>query len=425
MINGTIGFSFVPFRITLPKFPGFPNNVKLPSFGNWQGFGKFGAGRGPPSIPFLNEILDDSEKYRNGILMAIANVTTRNNNNNNNKSNIISLNPNKNFMKFSLKEWIDNKIANRRGLLVWLLPALYAQMVVLRAAFPFVYNRMMQYIQPELVALSLMLSTATGSRVVQTGIWTSVFIGTGFMFYDTLAAGAGWLAVTPSNDSYAIVTGASSGLGKAIAIQLHQRGYKLILIARRIEEMDKIRSSLIKTSSTSSSSASSSSASSSSSESITKSSSSPASYNFDSKINNDNNINMNRSTNSTTKRILSQNTDRDSVILIPIDLRDPEASKFILNKLKEKGVLNKVDVLVNNAGIADRSPFLASSTTHNTDMIDVNIHSTVSLIRDIAPMMTARGRGRIMIISSIAGEGPGPGVAVYAATKAFLSSFAK
>jgi short-subunit dehydrogenase len=72
-----------------------------------------------------------------------------------------------------------------------------------------------------------------------------------------------------------------------------------------------------------------------------------------------------------------------------------------------------------------RSSFIKSAPSPLSDIIDLNVKSTVLLTRLLAPRIARRGSGgRIMIIGSLASVGPGPDVAVYAATKAFLHSFA-
>ena len=59
---------------------------------------------------------------------------------------------------------------------------------------------------------------------------------------------------------------------------------------------------------------------------------------------------------------------------------------------------------MNNAGAGDRNDFLASSSQRASDTVDLNIQSVLSLTHVIAPHMVRRRRGRILIVSSIAGE---------------------
>ena len=86
---------------------------------------------------------------------------------------------------------------------------------------------------------------------------------------------------------------------------------------------------------------------------------------------------------------------------------------------------DKIDVLVNNAGCGSRGPFIGSPIEALLDAVDLNVRATVLLTRLLAPRIAKRGSGgRILIVGSLSSVGPGPSVAVYAATKAFLGSFA-
>ncbi len=84
-----------------------------------------------------------------------------------------------------------------------------------------------------------------------------------------------------------------------------------------------------------------------------------------------------------------------------------------------------IDLLVNNAGFGSYGKFWERSGETAQGQIDVNIAALVRLTHAATGAMVARGRGSICNVSSVAGNQPGPGNAVYAATKAFVTSFSE
>ena len=84
-----------------------------------------------------------------------------------------------------------------------------------------------------------------------------------------------------------------------------------------------------------------------------------------------------------------------------------------------------VDILVNNAGLGDSGPFATSGPIRNEQMTLVNVVALTSLTRHLLPQMIAKRRGGILNVSSSAGFLPMPGSAVYAATKAYVTSFSE
>jgi uncharacterized protein len=84
-----------------------------------------------------------------------------------------------------------------------------------------------------------------------------------------------------------------------------------------------------------------------------------------------------------------------------------------------------IDFLINNAGFGDYRPFAESDRTRVAAMIAVNITALTELTRVVVPGMIARGAGRILNVASTAAFRPGPGGAVYAATKAYVLSFSE
>jgi short-subunit dehydrogenase len=105
------------------------------------------------------------------------------------------------------------------------------------------------------------------------------------------------------------------------------------------------------------------------------------------------------------------------------DLSNPSAPSEIFDELIYDKI--DVDVLINNAGFGLLGPFSELSLQEQLDMIQVNITSLVHLTGLILPSMIKRGNGKIMNVASTAAFQPGPNMAVYYASKAFVLSFSK
>jgi uncharacterized protein len=108
-------------------------------------------------------------------------------------------------------------------------------------------------------------------------------------------------------------------------------------------------------------------------------------------------------------------------IVLPADLSLPETPKLIFEKLSAQNI--SVDVLVNNAGFGTHSSFVETSLPRQLEMLQVNIAALTELTGLFLPGMIQRRRGGILNVGSVAGFVPGPGMAVYYATKAFVLSF--
>jgi short-subunit dehydrogenase len=104
----------------------------------------------------------------------------------------------------------------------------------------------------------------------------------------------------------------------------------------------------------------------------------------------------------------------------PCDLGDRAQRDTLIARIEADGA---IDVLVNNAGLLDTTAFESMDPASIDALIDVNLHAPIQLTRAALPAMLARGSGRILDISSMAGSSCLPGVAVYGATKSALSHF--
>lgn len=160
----------------------------------------------------------------------------------------------------------------------------------------------------------------------------------------------------------ALITGASMGIGRELALLFAQDKHDLVLVAR---SEDKLR--------------------------------------------------------SLAAELSSQHSIRAEVIAA--DLVDPSAPARIFEEVERRGLT--VDALVNNAGFGSNGPFVELEPRHELEMVQVNITALLHLTRLFLPGMVARGRGRVLNIASTAGFQPGPGMATYYASKAFVLSFSE
>lgn len=163
--------------------------------------------------------------------------------------------------------------------------------------------------------------------------------------------------------SCALVTGASSGLGEEFATQLAGRVGKLILIARREDRLEEIAAQL------------------------------------------------------------RQSHPRTAVVVIAADLSDKKERQAVADKICDWGFVP--DLLVNNAGLGDYGEFVTAEWKTLEAMLEVNIVALTHLSHLFAPGMARKGTGHILNVSSLAATIPIPDFAVYAATKAYVSSFSE
>ena len=112
-------------------------------------------------------------------------------------------------------------------------------------------------------------------------------------------------------------------------------------------------------------------------------------------------------------------TELGGARVVALDLSDPAAPAKLVREVPS------VDVLVNNAGFGDYGPFSEASPTKLDEMIELNVGAVTRLARAYLPGMLERGSGRICNVASTAGFQPGPLMAVYYATKAYVLSFSE
>lgn len=108
---------------------------------------------------------------------------------------------------------------------------------------------------------------------------------------------------------------------------------------------------------------------------------------------------------------------------IAVDLTDDCAIDTIENEIKP--LTQPVEILVNNAGIPLYGPVIQTKFENKRRLLRLNIEVVTALIDLFAPRMVARGSGKILNVSSLAGLVPVPTAAVYGASKAYVHSFSQ
>lgn len=109
------------------------------------------------------------------------------------------------------------------------------------------------------------------------------------------------------------------------------------------------------------------------------------------------------------------------VHVLAADLSQPGSGLTLFNECRAKSL--KVDVLVNNAGFGSNGTFLDQALPRELEMVRLNCETLLELTYLFANDMRARGAGQVLNIASTAGFQPGPYMATYYATKAFVLSF--
>jgi short-subunit dehydrogenase len=159
-----------------------------------------------------------------------------------------------------------------------------------------------------------------------------------------------------------LITGASSGIGNALARCFAENGYNLVIVSRDQSEIEQVAQDI-------------------------------------------------------------KTKCQVSVTPLSIDLFNPESAKNLYNQIKEKNI--KIDILVNNAGQGEWGKFWETDLSRQLDIIQLNVISLVSLTHLYLKEMVARNEGKILNVASIAGTMPNPLTAIYGATKAFVLSFSE
>jgi uncharacterized protein len=159
---------------------------------------------------------------------------------------------------------------------------------------------------------------------------------------------------------WAVVTGASAGIGAALARELADRGANLILTARRKERLEALAAEL--------------------------------------------------------------RGEGSEVRIVLADLAEPGGPNAVFDATEGAGLT--VDILINNAGLGQYGNFVSCDLDHELSQVRVNCEAVVHLSRLFLPQMVKRGRGWMLVVASTASFQPVPFLSTYAATKAFDRFFA-
>lgn len=108
---------------------------------------------------------------------------------------------------------------------------------------------------------------------------------------------------------------------------------------------------------------------------------------------------------------------------IPMDLSDPSCAESLYQQLSEERI--EVEYLINNAGMGELGRFEGMEAERLSTTIRLNIEILTLLTHRFAPNMLEKGKGRILNVASTAAFQPGPGMAVYYASKSYVLSFSK
>ncbi len=111
------------------------------------------------------------------------------------------------------------------------------------------------------------------------------------------------------------------------------------------------------------------------------------------------------------------------VVSLPADLTQPDAAARLAAALKRRRL--RIDVLVNNAGVLASGLFVQMPARRHQDIIDLNVSSLTAMLAHFVPPMIERGHGRILNVASIAAFQPVPTLATYAASKAYVLSLSE
>ena len=165
-----------------------------------------------------------------------------------------------------------------------------------------------------------------------------------------------------TDDSYALVTGASSGMGRDYAEMLRSYGYNLIIVSCNKQRIDSVKSCLEE-----------------------------------------------------------KYPNGKEIIAIAMDLSNTDAARSLFDMVKEK----RIYILINNAGVFDYADLCNIPLERTQSTLILHNYTPVTLCVLIGRQMKERNYGRIMIISSLTSWMPYPSLAIYAATKRFNKSFSR
>jgi 3-oxoacyl-[acyl-carrier protein] reductase len=106
-----------------------------------------------------------------------------------------------------------------------------------------------------------------------------------------------------------------------------------------------------------------------------------------------------------------------------VDVRDAAACAAFVEKVVDR--TDRIDLLVNNAGVVRDNPLTAFEDKDVQDVLDTNVTGAFNMARAVVPFMVSQRRGKIVNLSSVSGEKGGRGQTNYAASKGAINGFTK
>ena len=131
-----------------------------------------------------------------------------------------------------LSDWWIKSTQGRKGLLIWIIPAFLTRLAVLQTILPFFVDRVLQYVDPGVLAVAAVVSNPWGISGAKLALSISAWAGLVALLRDTWYFGGQWtpLVSPQSGEAYAVVNGACSPIGREMALLLFLEGYSLVLI---------------------------------------------------------------------------------------------------------------------------------------------------------------------------------------------------
>ncbi len=163
-------------------------------------------------------------------------------------------------------------------------------------------------------------------------------------------------------DQVVWITGASSGIGEAVALEMASEGAVLILSARRVNELERVKAACIE-----------------------------------------------------------RGADAEDICILPLDVTDEASLPSIVAEAKEfKG---RIDMLYNNAGISQRSTCLETDMATYRRLFEVDVFGQIALTKAVLPVMIEQGSGHMAVTASVAGKVGAPQRTGYCAAKHAMMGF--
>jgi len=163
-------------------------------------------------------------------------------------------------------------------------------------------------------------------------------------------------------DQVVWITGGSSGIGEALALQFSAEGAKVVLSARREEELKRVRESCE-----------------------------------------------------------ARGADQGSILAVPLDVTDCDAMPAAVEQIT--GAFGRIDMLINNAGISQRSLCVDTDMSVYRRIFEVDVLGQIALTKHVLPIMIEQASGHVVITSSVAGKVGAPYRTGYCAAKHAVMGF--